>query len=538
MRQNKYRMITKNIRLLVVGFLLFLVVGDAYSLTSSEERKIRLKVVEILEEYGKYSAIDQDFEEYAESFRALFTNGDAIHYNDLNYMTHGDSMNIKEYINALSSRSSTTRTAIKNVKCNSIQEGNGKITIICTFDKYVNVTNECGIEFSSEFFNVGDHHLTATIIYDRETDLCLFDNISGVSNRRFTLPDDYRILRVENNDRLELLYNNMPLLTNAMNQTFIPSTAKVKSKDPDIVIKMKQEDAKCHVWSVSAKAKHWRIMPHIDMGIGEALNIPKNDTDVETKSSSFNMGIDFGYIFPSRSVFKVGVFSGVGLSQTTIDMSLVKGNYSYTSYADVDGDSYMRYYRNLSIEEGFKLTDVTIPVYLDLELHLTRVVSIFTDLGVRVGFNMSKKLDKLSGQSYVYGIYPQYQNLYMDETWGYNGFGNQELSSNNFVEDDLSNVNGFNADAMGKIGFRFNIPGSSIAFELSGSYLFGLTEVIKKDNSYSDAYSISQGLSPSIIYNSINPDLSSTEHVKSLTYGMESIKRQMMDVCFGMIFKF
>lgn len=538
MRQYKFRMITENMRIAVIGILLLLGIGNAYSLTSSEERKIRLKVVEILEEYGKYSAIDQDFEEYAESFRALFANGEAKHYNDLNYMAYGESLNIKDYITALSSRSSTTRTAIKNVRCKSIQEEDGKVVVICTFDKYVNVTNECGIEFSSEFFNFDDYHLTARITYDRGTDLCLFDNISGTSNRRFTLPNDYRVLKVDNNERVELLYDNRPLLTNAMGQTFIPSTAKVKSTDPDIIIKMKQEDDKCHIWSVSAKAKHWRVMPHVDMGMGEALNIPKSDMGVETKSSSFNMGVDFGYVFPSRSILKAGVFGGIGFSQTTLDMSLKNSEYSFMSIADVDGDSYMRHYRDLSIDESIKLTDLTVPIYLDLELHLSRVFSIFTDLGVRVGLNMSKKMDKLSGQSYVYGIYPQYQNLYMDETWGYNGFGNQEFSSNNFVEDDLSSVNGFNADAMGRIGFRFNIPGSSIAFELSGSYLMGLTEVIKKDNSYYDDIPVSIGMSPSIVYNSINPDMSSTEHVKSLTYGMESIKRQMMDLSFGVIFKF
>ena len=75
------------------------------------------------------------------------------------------------------------------------------------------------------------------------------------------------------------------------------------------------------------------------------------------------------------------------------------------------------------------MTDLTIPVYVDFNFQFSKIVHMYIDLGAKLHMNMSNKIDKAEGKAYVYGIYPQYDNLRMDEHWGYNGFGNQTFSN-------------------------------------------------------------------------------------------------------------
>lgn len=527
MKEHIKHMVEKFSRLFLVAGILLASYSNAMALSNSEERMVRLKVVELFEEYTKCSAMDRDFTEYGDRFRELFVSDESQVYNDLNYLVKGDMLTVKDYVEAMTTKSSTTRVYVKNINCKSINTEGDKTVIVCTFDKYVNITNDCAVELSSDFLNAEDYQMTAEIEYDNQAKKCLFKRIDGDVTRRIVLTEGYRVLNIKDTATVELRADGKPLILNAMGQAFLHPSEKITAIDPDYVVKLKEINSKCHLWDVTAKAKRWRIVGNIDYGFGDAFNVEKSDDAVDVKSKYASAGLDIGYIFPSKSKFKVGLFMGVGLSKSKMDMEYSNSNYSFTTNADVDGDTYTRHYQDLKLSQTLSMKDVIVPVYIDFDYRFSRIVSMAFDLGVRLDLNMSKDINNVSGTAYVYGIYPQYDNLRMDENWGLNGFGKQTYSQSQMLDDAVNTVKGFSANALGRIALRFNIPNSSFALELGGAYLYGITDVVSGTESENEK----------IVSNNIS-GLQSTEKVSSLTATMKSVKRQMMSVHCGLIYKF
>ena len=505
---------------------------DSGSLTTVEKQKMMLKVVELFEDYERYSGIDEDFTKYVSSFQSLFISGDAPVFNDIIGITHEPSLSVKDYAKLMSEQSITTRVSISDIKNQPIYYEDGKWKMECSFSKNVNITNKCGIEYSSDFFNETDYRLDATILFDKESGQCKFTKITGSSSPKIQLEKDYRVVTKTSELDNDVLYNGMPLVFNSMGQAFISSMGKFTlPSDPERVVKEVIDDEKCRLMHLNLVLKSWRLKAHFDLGLGNAYEIEKKDklSSSETKSNSF--GLDFGHIFRSKSKFKIGVFTGFGVTTSNIDLAYVNSDYSYNTNADVDGDNYDRHYKNLSLAQKVKLSEFNIPLYFDLAYHFNPIFGLYSNIGLRFNINMSNKIETTEGSAEIYGVYKDYNNLVLDENWPYNGFGRHQYSSKDLLNTEIIDINKSSFDAIGSLGFRFNIPNIPVSVDLGVNYLMGLTEIVKTGTV------IDSNSSTRLIYNETS-GLNSVEKVRNLTEMLDNIKRKHLSASLGVILKF
>lgn len=511
----------------------------AQNLSAVKEAQIMLQVVDLFEEYERYAGIDEDFTNYASSLRALFVNGDAPVYNDLMGLAQGQSLPISEYVKAMSTSSSTTRIEIKNISRKSINADGGNYKIVCTFDKYVNLTSTCGVEFSSDFFNATDYKLEATIVYNSEENNCRFEKIDGSVETLRVLEDNYRVIKTTGPRDNDVLYNGKPLEFNAMGQAFVGAEGIFHYKDPEIKLKVVEDNADCRLYHLAYKSKPFRVKVHYDMGYKEAYDLKGTSLLGSMSSSSDSYGLDLGVMFPSKSGFRVGFFLGAGLAKSRISLGCSFSDYTFSTTEDVDGDTYARHYQNLNIEQVEKLTDVYAPVYFDFNIRFGKVVSMYFDLGARVDYNLSREIESQSGSADVYGQYNNsYGSLILDGAWGFNGFGHLDISE---VEKNINLEKAkLGISALGAAGLRFNIPKTPLTLDFGASYLYGITDVLKSNQVFrrsgtSDA--VSTMLKDAIIYNTID-GMNSTEHIRELSSHLNSVKRKALMFNFGIICKF
>lgn len=522
---------------------------SAQDISPAAETQMMLRVVDLLEEYERYAGIDEDFSNYASSFRAMFVDGQAPVYNDLIGIAKGQTLTVKDYVSIMSTQSSTTRVEIKNIDKQSIfQEGN-TWKIVCTFDKYVNLTSTCGIEFASDYFNASDYKLTATIVYNPEGNSCLFEKIEGTAEPIRTLSDDYRVFKSSNPRDKEVLYNGKQIEFNAMGQAFIGGNGTFVYKDPDVQLKIVEDDPQCRTWHMAYKPKPFRLKLHYDFGLGNEYSHSETNLLSDVKTSGSNFGVDLGYIFPSKSKFKIGAFVGIGMTQSNLNMSFLSNDYAYSSKADVDNDNYIRHYSNLNVTQKEKINDLTIPVYFDFGLHFSPIVSMYFDLGAKFNINLSHSLAALEGKvSEIYGIYPQYGNLYMGYNWtsshniSYNGFAKDYTFTTENIDILLGDVS-TSIDLFGAIGFRISIPKTPLAIDFGVNYLMGLTDIMTTSDGdmlsltsmqNQDSYTAGR---KAVLYNTI-VGAESTEHFRSLSTAFSSVRRQALRFSIGLLLKF
>ena len=258
----------------------------------------------------------------------------------------------------------------------------------------------------------------------------------------------------------------------------------------------------------------------------------------ESKSTGTSFGLDFGIGVLSKRRISLSVYTGLGLSMSSLKLLYTNSNYSFNTNADVDGDNYVRHYQDLTLSQKVKMNELNIPLYLDLNINLVKSLSLYIDLGARFDANIGHKVNDTEGSAYVYGIYPDYDNLRMDEHWKdaagnpYNGFGHRQFDSTDLLSSDVIDVNGFTICGMGGFGLRYNLPRIPLSIETGMSFVMGLTNLIETTNI------ANVGNNTPIVYNTISGKSTSTEHVHNLTEMMNSIKRQQIRISIGLIYKF
>ena len=146
---------------------------------------------------------------------------------------------------------------------------------------------------------------------------------------------------------------------------------------------------------------------------------------------------------------------------------------------------------------------------------------------------MSHKVDNLEGEANIYGVYPQYDNLRLDEQWGHNGFGQKSFSDSELDYTELKGISSMNLDAFAGAGLRINIPNTPLTIEIGANYLFGLTDIYKPEGGLVD---LSMNGNSPFVYNTIT-GLNNSEHVHNMTEGISSIKRKALRLSAGIIIK-
>ena len=499
----------------------------------AKQRVVLDEAISTIEDYEAFATIADDEVRY--SFEKLFVDENANVYDDLLGISKEQLLTVKEYSGKLTEGLRNKKATIKNIRKERLWQEDDLWKVAISFDKTLSYTNNCGIFFSSKEFYDTEYHLLATLVYDENTKKCKIESITGSVDSQRKLPDRFFAFKSEDKRDQQLTYQGKKMSFNSYGQALLEGTYEksgFRYSDPDVELTPMVDE--CNNVSMKYKARKLRVKLHYDMDMGDALELSGAESinNHEVKSSSF--GIDFGYVLPSKSVVKIGLFAGLGFSQSTIETDFQSSDYYYNTDADVDGDTYIRHYNNFRLSQKIKLTELLVPLYADINIKLHQLVSLYFDIGLKANLNISHSVDNTEGGAYIYGIYPQYDNLRLDEKWGFNGFGNKSYSNSDLANPDMTGVSGLTVDAFGGAGLRIGIPSTPLAIDVSANYLFGLMDVAKPEGSKID---LTGNINSPLAYNSVSGK-NSTERVHNLIESFSSVKRKSPRLSIGVIYKF
>ena len=512
---------------------------NAQKPTTQRERKIIEKALDCFEMYKSCIAFGDD--ETRSDFLDLFKDKSVPVYNDLLGITTKPDISISDYVTEQRNNVVSPIIKICNVNRDRIWEENGKWKVQLSFDKTLSYRNPCGINFDTQNFYGKMFRETITLSYDETNQTCQVEGITGKIDSNRSLPDDYCVLDSISPRDSRIVYRHKDgkqerVIFNSSGQMFLTSGHEKDQfiyADNDVTVKTNYNN-ECHRMSLSYKSHHWRLKAHYDLGLGKALSVANESfyNNISSKSSSF--GIDAGYIFPLKGKFKIGAFVGLGFSSTSLDLALQQNRYSLFTNQDVDGDTYERIYENINFSQKTQIKEFSIPVYVDFDWRFSRLVSMYLDLGLKLNLNMSSSVDDFVGSAEnVHGIYHDYDNLYLDYHWGFNGFTQQlNLTKDNLCNGEGITVKKFAPDLLLGAGFRINIPRTPLALDLGVGYQKGIGDLISTSGDINN-----DGYKNQMIYNELLSE-NSTEHIHDMVESAGSVSRGFLKFNIGLIYKF
>lgn len=216
-----------------------------------------------------------------------------------------------------------------------------------------------------------------------------------------------------------------------------------------------------------------------DMGMGNSLSTDYNFPGMTSKSSSSDFGVEFGCAIWQQKRHSLELNAGLGYGSISLKADVLALDYHYNApaEADMDQETYIRYYELDGVHQKIKTERITIPLYLNYRFQLNRMVSFHALLGYKFGFNFSPKVTEVSGNVFCYGVYPQYGDLLIDASY-MNMFGESTLSDEGMSKPEL---NTFTPSFMAGVGVEFCIWGP-LAVDVSLRYEDSMTDIFKARN--------------------------------------------------------
>ena len=245
--------------------------------------------------------------------------------------------------------------------------------------------------------------------------------------------------------------------------------------------------AQITAWAQNADNKNIAIKAHANIGLGDAMNIESCMPELnQSSSSSSEFGVDLGWTFWRKQNHNLELNVGLAYSSSKLKLGINNLNYSYlaSSDADMDGDSYTRYYELTGLEQNIDLSRFVIPVYVSYAYRCTNWLKLHVDLGLNFGFILSSKISGVSGTGNCYGVYPKYDNLKIEESY-LNDFGPQQYSADMCSSPE---TNGLTCSLLGGIGAELRIYGP-LSADLSVRYTAAMNNLYKGNITHLTSYS-------------------------------------------------
>ena len=282
----------------------------------------------------------------------------------------------------------------------------------------------------------------------------------------------------------------------------------------------------------SLEGEKFAVKLNAGIGIGNAVNVKSDIPALSGKSSSSDYEATFGWTFWKKNHNSLELNIGLGFSPTSLTLDLQPTDYHYNapSTADIDGDSYIRYYDLDAMSQKSSFSRINVPIYLSYAYRCASWLGVHADLGVRMGFKASAKMVDVSGSAFSYGVYPQYDNLIIDAPY-LNDFGQTDLSR---AYREALEAKGFTAGVLVGIGAEFRIYGP-LAADLSLHYNAGLTNLYAnpfKNVPLGNNSNVSPYSAP------VSYTVAQGQSVKSMTSYLSSSKLSQLSVRIGLICRF
>lgn len=272
----------------------------------------------------------------------------------------------------------------------------------------------------------------------------------------------------------------------------------------------------------------YSLKAHVGIGLGNAYTATTAVDGVALdKSSNSTAGVDFRFRFWQKENLSLGVNGGLAYSwgnQKFIARDL-SFHYDTTGEADVDGDSYRRYTTIENMAQEVQLGELDIPLYVDFNWQFCERVSLYAQAGIALRFSTLAKVKSTTGKCSVYGRYPQYGDLKIDDEW-LNDFGTTTLDGARTYKPAQ---NTFTMSVGAGAGLRVWLYGP-LSFECGVNYDYSLINRLKSASFATGK--VTAGTAP-LTYTSLNG-----RYVRPLTSAISSDKLSNVSLNLALIFEF
>lgn len=215
-----------------------------------------------------------------------------------------------------------------------------------------------------------------------------------------------------------------------------------------------------------AETEKYAIKATADIGLGRALSLDYAIDGMTASSSANNFGVDFGMIVWNKDKHSIEANAGLWYGSTSLKTNLPAMDYHYSapSDADMDGDTYLRYYELDGVYQKMRVDRISIPIYANYGYRINQALTLHAMLGFRFGFNITSKMNDSKADVFSYGVYPQYDDLMIDATY-MNEFGSAQVGASA----SMDKAKKFTPSFLAGLGAEYRVYGP-FAVDLSFRY--------------------------------------------------------------------
>lgn len=471
---------------LIVASLMALT-SMAQSITIEDEREFYGKAFLLMNEYAQSASVSDEEEEYR--FRNLFMDDETRICNDLMSLSHNAKLTVDEYVSILQD-AQRVKVVVKNMKkVGPVEDNEDAWVLPIAFEKGISYSKG-GTQFDSYVYFGEYYRLRAELSFNKDTRECHISKLEADPQYKWlSFPERFDVLQRTNEDEnrrnykrdSKLTINGREISWNLNGQVILHDGDKVKYNNSNVELEKITSDKDGGTkYRANYNDKSFRVRANMGYSLSDfnqLADVGANSPIHVSESKEMSFGVDFGYVFPTTSKFYFGIFTGLNMSSNNFTMNLGSTVGSEITdikecTADEDGDTYTRHYvlKGNGVSQQLKATNLTIPVYGDLEYQLTPLLSAYADLGVLIRMSSGTWSAHIDGYE-TSGIYSsQYGGVEIKGDVNLNGFGSWGPWDMEVYEEDMENA--MTIHALAGLGLRLNLS-KSFAFDAGVQYLTG-----------------------------------------------------------------
>ena len=384
--------------------LLFFLASDllfGQSVATRDAGRFNIALLGVLDEYERTCSFAEKNDQ--RDFLKLFTEeNEPCIYNDLLGTNLFQKMvSPRDYSGMVKDDGSVLiRSSISDVrKEGEITYSGGKLHRRISFTKNVMIIDgsiytegEGGVLFDSSqaYGSNPDFRLYMDFSYDPQSGDCKIDGIQTAKAKPASPFDESRFtVVVKSTDKYDqdLSSRGEKLSFNDFGQS-VAYLNDIDIDNGDIKLKSTEraQGDRYNVLLVDFKPIRFRGKVYGNLSLGNAFIVESSYSGMESSSSAMNFGVDLGFEKSLSKKFRLGVYSGVGLSLGKVN--LAASNIKYSLKYVVPNREY-----SFSAKESLSITDILVPVYLESEIDLTSRLVLDIDLGARFYLNRETALN-------------------------------------------------------------------------------------------------------------------------------------------------
>ena len=512
---------------------------SAQGITAQQEREFYQKAYDVIKSYEQGL---NDFEKKRAEFRSLFVNEDVEVCNDLMGLNDKPRLSVYKYIQELR-KADEIAVVVRNIRKGDITDGDTVWQMPLYMDKSISFLSPCNTFFDSHSFFKDDYHIITMLQLNKATGVCRISAMKPDGDWP-EFPTDYRVLQKKESDKRDnnLYINGKKVAFNDYDQYLLRSDDKITyNRGP--VDEIDLEDDCDHKIQADYKDKSWRVRASMGFSVSDFNKVNDSRSDLKIpKTGEMSFGVDFGFTFRSTNDLKTSIFAGIGMSSNTVTLEM-PGSFSDSFAAnrsqDEDKEAYTRHYKvwgGDGISQEMEATDLTIPVYLDLEYQFTQLIAVYADFGVRLQTSSGKWKAQIDTYE-TWGVWnnPNYGGELTIRNYKEDGSPQKpQVELNGFRMNEPTEMDEKNVDMEGMTsksmtlnglagaGLRLNLN-KSLAIDAGIQYIVGgksweIGDRENKDNTSIFNYSIGSGDSVNLLRKSSGISHNALRVVASLIY--------------------